>query len=154
MLSSYLDLRIAFYTTNDERQVDEINSRTGKLQDDLWSAVQAPALANPTNVMALVVSGMNDVLNSQGYTQAAWLNQIPIAAWVLMFAIAVGATLMVGIGAKNTKSLYRVLLILPVVLSVAFYLIADIDSPRRGMIAVVPQNLQLLVDSMHPSRHP
>lgn len=38
-----------------------------------------PAGAQPTPIFALVVAGMNDVLNSQGYTQAAWWNQIPIA---------------------------------------------------------------------------
>jgi hypothetical protein len=34
---------------------------------------------------------MNDVLNSQGYTQAAYWNQIPTGAWVLMaeFSVAV-----------------------------------------------------------------
>jgi hypothetical protein len=37
----------------------------------MWSAVQNPALSQPKPVMALAVSGMNDVLNSQGYTQAA-----------------------------------------------------------------------------------
>ena len=35
------------------------------------------ALSQPTPFMALVASGMNDVLNSQGYTQAAWWNRIP-----------------------------------------------------------------------------
>src|SRR2546430_17441339 len=35
---------------------------------------------SPTAVVALVISGMNDVLNSQGYTQAAWWNRIPLAA--------------------------------------------------------------------------
>jgi hypothetical protein len=33
-------------------------------------AVQMPASAQPNAVLALVLSGMNDVLNSQGYTQA------------------------------------------------------------------------------------
>jgi hypothetical protein len=39
--------------------------------------------------MALVVNGMNDVLNSQGYTLAAWRNRIPLAAWALMMTIGV-----------------------------------------------------------------
>ena len=43
-------------------------------------------MAQPTPVIALAVSGMNDVLNSQGYTQAAWWNRIPIAAWGLMIS--------------------------------------------------------------------
>jgi hypothetical protein len=39
-------------------------------------------------------------------------------------------------------------------ISVAFYLIADIDNPRRGMIPVPPQNLQLLADSLRPPSAP
>jgi hypothetical protein len=33
------------------------------------------------------------------------------------------------------------LFILPVIVSISFFLIADIDSPRAGMIRVLPQNL-------------
>jgi hypothetical protein len=54
------------------------------LQDELWSRVVQAAVAQSTPVLALAVSGMNDVLNSQGYTQAAWWNRIPAAAWILM----------------------------------------------------------------------
>jgi hypothetical protein len=32
--------------------------------------------------MALVLAGMNDVINSQGYTQAAFWNRLPVAVWV------------------------------------------------------------------------
>jgi len=49
-------------------------------QSELWYAVKAPAAAKPTPLVGLAVSGMNDVLNSQGYTQVAWWNRIPIAA--------------------------------------------------------------------------
>jgi len=151
LLVKYLDLRIRFYACRDEGQLGEVDAETAKLQDQLWASIRAPAAARPDPVMALVVSGMNDVLNSQSYTQAAWLNQIPIAAWVMMLAIALGSTLLVGVGAKSAKSLSRVLLILPLMLSVAFFLIADIDSPRRGMICVTPQNLLLLSDSLRKS---
>jgi hypothetical protein len=40
-----------------------------------------PAVNQPTPLVALAVAGMNDVLNTQGYTQAAWWNRIPPAAW-------------------------------------------------------------------------
>ena len=39
---------------------------------------------------------MNDVLNSQGYTQAAWWNRIPRAAWTLMVAIALCCNVLLG----------------------------------------------------------
>jgi hypothetical protein len=98
--------------------------------------------------MSLVVWGMNDVLNSQGYTQAAWWNRIPIAAWVLMGLIAVSCNLLIGYGEHRTSAL---LLVLPPIVSIAFFLIADIDSPRGGVIHVRPYNLITQYQSMKPN---
>jgi hypothetical protein len=92
-------------------------------------------------VAALVVSGMNDVLNAQGYTQAAWWNRIPPAAWVLMAAIAVCCNFLLGYQARRAEAEAILLLVLPLVVAIAFFLIADIDSPRGGVIRVQPQNL-------------
>ncbi len=50
----------------------------------LWSTIQGVAKEQPTPTIALAVAGMNDVLNRQGYTQAAWWNRIPTGAWCLM----------------------------------------------------------------------
>jgi len=75
-LRRYTDLRIAFYRTRNADELQQINNDTAQLQNEMWSAVQPPALSQPTPVIALAVSGMNDVLNSQGYTQAAWWNRI------------------------------------------------------------------------------
>ena len=138
LLRNYLEQRILFYETRDEHQLSQIDAQTAKLQAELWSAVQAPAVAQPTPVIALTVSGMNDVLNSQGYTQAAWWNRIPVAAWGLMTAIALCAVALVGYGTREPKAESTLLLILPLVLSLAFFLIADIDSPRQGLIQVKP----------------
>src|SRR5215472_470898 len=134
LLVSYLEQRILFYTTRDEDELQQINARTAKLQNEMWSAVQVAATAQPTPVMALAVTGMNDVLNSQGYTQAAWLNRIPVGAWALMAAIAVSSTMLVGVGAHSVREGRGLLVILPFVISIAFFLIADIDAPRRGVI--------------------
>jgi hypothetical protein len=67
LLSNYLDQRILFFETRDEQQLRQINANTAQLQSELWSAVQAQAAAQPTPVVALAISGMNDVLNSQGH---------------------------------------------------------------------------------------
>jgi hypothetical protein len=111
--------------------------------------VLATASAQPTPTVALVVAGMNDVLNSQGYTQAAWWNRIPIAAWVLMAVIAAFCNVLIGYGSRNVKAERLMLLILPLVVTMAFFLIADIDSPRNGVIRVHPHNLISLVESLH-----
>ena len=152
LLRHYLDQRILFYRTRDERQLQQINASIAQLQTDLWSAVQVPARAQPTPLVALTVWGMNDVLNSQGYTQAAWWNHIPLAAWGMMAAIAICCNLLVGYGAR--RSPWGVIRVLPLVVSISFLLIADIDSPRGGVIRVQPQNLISLAQSIRGNDQP
>jgi hypothetical protein len=152
-LRRYTDLRIAFYRTRDEQELQQINNDTSNLQNEMWAAVQTPALSQPTPVMALAVSGMNDVLNSQGYTQAAWWNRIPTSAWGLLIITAICCHVLVGYGARGEKMSASLLIVLPLVISISFLLIADIDAPRRGLIRVKPQNLVALADSL-PKQQP
>jgi hypothetical protein len=146
LLRKYLEQRVSFYIAGSGREISRIDADTARLQGELWSAILRPANAQPTAVMALAVSGMNDVLNSQGYTQAAWLNRIPVAAWAMMGLIAIACNFMVGYGERRKGG--ALLLVLPVITSIAFLLIADIDSPRGGIIRVLPQNLLLLSESI------
>jgi hypothetical protein len=150
LLRNYLDERILFYRTRNEQQLRQINAYTAQLQSELWVAVKTPAAAQPTCVVALAISGMNDVLNSQGYTQASWWNRTPMGAWGLMATVAICSCLLVGYTAHRAMEGFVRLLILPIVLSIAFFLIADLDSPRLGAIRVLPQNLMSLAQSLHP----
>ena len=142
----HVDQRILFYTTRNEQRLAKVNAVTADLEHQLWSAVRGAA-SQPTPLVALAVSGMNDVLNSQGYTQAASWNRIPREGWGLVAAIAICCNILIGYGARQTH--HRAFIILPLALSIAFFLISDIDSPRRGAIRVVPQNLLSLAQSLH-----
>jgi hypothetical protein len=146
LLRNYLDQRILFYETRDDNALSQIDATTAQLQTELWSAVRTPAGAQPTPMLALAVSGMNDVLNSQGYTQAAWWNRIPPGAWFLMAAVAICSNVLIGYDSRRARAIR--LLVLPLILCSAFYAIADIDSPRRGAIRVHPQNLISLAQSL------
>jgi hypothetical protein len=88
------------------------------------------------------------VLNSQGYTQAAWWNRIPVPAWALMWLIAICCNLMIGFYLRQSKGHWVRLLIMPLVVAVSFLLVADIDSPRAGIIRVQPRNLFSLQQSL------
>ncbi len=147
LLVQYLDLRIRFYTSHELQPLKEIDAETAKMQDEMWAEVQRAALAQPNPVSALAVSGMNDVLNRQGYTQAAWWNRIPLGAWCLMIGISICASVLTGYSAHSRRRGF--LIIMPLLVAIAFFFIADIDSPRRGVIHVVPQNLISLSESLH-----
>jgi hypothetical protein len=145
LLTKYLDQRVLFYSTPDAQRLRQIRTDTSQLQNEMWSIIQSRAAAQPTPTVALSVSGMNDVLNSQGYTQAAWWNRIPLEAWLLLAAIAMGCNLLIGYGAHRTSFLF---IVIPLAVSVSLFLIADIDSPRGGVIRVQPQNLISLSQSL------
>ena len=145
-LKNYLDQRVLFYVSADRHELARVARDTSQLQTDLWSIVQTTAVKQPTPTVALAVSGMNDVLDSQGYTQAAWWNRLPIAAWCLVLAIAIFCNLLVGYASQQRGR--SLLLVLPLAVSTSFFLIADIDSPRHGLIHVAPQNLISLSQSL------
>jgi hypothetical protein len=148
LLKSYLKQRILFYETRNEARLQQVNAQTADLQGRLWEAVKAPAATQPSPVQALALSGMNDVLNAQGYTQAAWWNRIPIAAWGLMWAIAICCNVMIGYYLRPADQHWVRLVVMPLLVAVSFFLISDIDSARWGVIQVVPQNLLSLEQTL------
>ena len=149
LLKDYLDLRLVFYETRDGDQLQKNDVSTTRLQAMTWAACAAAATEQPSVLTSLAASGMNDVLNSQGYTLASWRNTIPGAAWILMELIGVCCSALIGYSARGTRMLAPRFFILPLLISVSFFLIADIDSPRRGVIHVRAQNLIGLAQSLH-----
>jgi hypothetical protein len=152
LLRQYTGLRIHFYTTRDQAELKRLNAETSKVQSQMWALVARAAQLQSSPLTALASSGMNDVLNTQGYTQAAWWNRIPNAAWCLMLVIALLSNLLLGYGMLRRAVVLSV--VLPVAVSVSFFLIADIDSPRGGFVRIRPQNLYALADSLLTGSQP
>ncbi len=153
LIVQYLQERIQWYSAGSESEIGAVNRKTAEVQDELWAAVRPDAVEHQTPVTALVASGMNDVLNSQGYTQAAWWNRLPISAWMLMLVIALFANLLLGASAKVSFKGRWLFLVVPAIISIALFLVGDIDSPRTGRIRIRPQNLMSLSDSLQPQSH-
>jgi hypothetical protein len=70
-----------------------------------------------------------------------------------MAAIAIGANVLVGFGARNFKRNIGLFMIFPMMVSIAFFLIADIDSPRGGVIRIDPRNLLDLKHNINPQKN-
>jgi hypothetical protein len=146
LLKDYVSERIVYYTIYDADLLSRAAAKTHQLQSNLWSTVMSATSGQRDAISALAVSGANDVLNAEGYTAAAWRNRIPLPAWLLMFSIAIVCNLLLGFRARRGGPLQ---LVLPVAVAISFFLIADIDSPRSGIIRVRSQNLESLLESFH-----
>lgn len=147
-LLQYTRLRLTEFRTRNADERRRLDSEIAALQSELWRQATQVAKDQPTPVGALVVAGMNDVLNSQDYSEAARINHIPRGAWVLMILIAVFACAVQGYGAKGKRRIALLVTILPVTISLSLAFIADIDSPRGGIIHVEPQDLTRLLKSL------
>lgn len=147
-LVRYTQLRLDEFYTRDVQQLARINHDTAQVQAELWRLAIGVARDKPTPISAIVTTGMNDVLNSQDYSEAARINRIPIGTWILMIVIALLACTVQGYGAKGKLRRGLLIIVLPLTVSLSLALIADIDSPRGGMIHVQPQNLARLLQSL------
>jgi len=143
VLSAYLANRIRAYELDDpvERGRARHMGRTSQLR--LWNETARVAKVVQTPITSLVVMGINDVLTSQQKARAAWRNQIPAAAWILLFVIAALCNVMLGYDTRNVqRRRVGLLWVLPLVISLSFFMIADIDMPGAGIIRVAPVNLR------------
>jgi hypothetical protein len=150
LLKTYVRQRVSFYITSNSTELRQLDASTAQVQRELWSTVQSAATAQPTPISALAVAGMNDILSAEGNTSASWTNRLPLAAWALMMAIAICANLLLGYISHRSSTL--LILVLPLATSIAFFLIAEIDSPRGGLISVLPDNLKLAAQAMTVER--
>lgn len=139
LLRAYTDARIAYYRHRDAEQQRLTDVEATRLLDQIWAAITPEVKAHPTAVSALVAAGMNDVINSRSYTLAAWRNRLPVEVWMLLILVATGCNFLIGIGAEKLSATTRA--ILPVTVSLAFLLIADVEGPRNGFVQVEPINL-------------
>ena len=146
LLRDHTRLRLVYYSSQDPDELQRAEIDAAKLQGEMWATVSRAASQQPTPVASLAVAGMNDVMNSHGYTLAAWRNRLPIQVWGLILFVAIGANFLVGFGSYSNSAWDLWLLALTT--AVAFLLIAEIDSPRSGLVRVHPQNLEDVAESI------
>jgi len=140
LLAKFVEVRIQFYEATDEARVAPIDLQTTKVEDDLWSQISSVAAQpHPPPSLSLVAAGMNDVLGSENYTQGAWRNHIPIPAWTVMVVVAVAANFLLG--ASEQRRTTALLVALPLIISTPMFLISEIETPRAGVIRIMPENL-------------
>jgi hypothetical protein len=144
LLRTYANDRVAFYSDPDRLLTND--TETAQTQAALWASILPEATAHPTQITALVVSGMNDVINSQGYTLAAWRDRLPIEVWALLFLVAGTSNFLIGFGAERLSPATQA--ILPLTAALAFVLIADVEGPRNGLVQVQPVNLRDQAEAM------
>lgn len=140
LLKQYVRVRIAYYEAAERSELASVRAQRARLEEQMWPIVERDAKADQTAILREVVAGMNNVLSRPGYSQAAALDRIPDGTWTLMALLAVFCCLLLGYSGHGRRPL-ALKLVVPLFLSLSFFIIASLDAQRRGLIRVLPQNL-------------
>jgi hypothetical protein len=98
LLAQYTKLRIEFYHEHDDDRVNKVNTETATLQNRMWQLVVDATASRRDPLSGLIVAGMNDVLNAQGYTPGGMVESHP--------ARRVAAAVDCGIGVQSADRLF------------------------------------------------
>jgi hypothetical protein len=139
LMREYLETRFELQRRGFARQaLGAIHLHSGKLQAQMWNDVMTAAKAAPdSEMMSLVVSSMNELIDTHGLQMAAVRSRVPISVFMLLVGVAVAS---LGLTGYASGPHHRQSLVLNVVVSVLItavvMLIFDLHRPSRGIITV------------------
>ncbi len=141
LLQQYIDARLEQRRAGmDPVAIQQAETHTDALQAELWAVAVKAAALNRDAISASYMNELNEMFDMQTRRSEARGNRIPVEAWLLLIFIAMVSTSLAGyeIGAETRGERGRrwMLNVLPVVLAVVLMLIADLDTPRSGLIRV------------------
>lgn len=147
-LREYIDDRIHFFTEKSAQKKRVSVQLAREKQAKLWQGIVQSAGRNPTPVMASVLASYSALYTSLQETQADWRRQIPDAAWIVLALFAACASFLSGYQYRGKRKRHVFIILLPVLMTLVLFMIAEIDLPGEGIIRVTPDDLQQLALSL------
>lgn len=147
-LRAYIDERIHFFTEKSVQGKRVSLQSAREKQAQLWQGIVQVAAHNPTPVMASVLAAYSALYTSLQETQADWRRQIPDAAWMVLVLFAACACFLSGYQYRGKVKRHIFIILLPGLMTLSLFMIAEIDLPGEGIIRVTPDDLQQLASSL------
>lgn len=140
LLSSYVDARLAFSTAGVRgEELQRSLVRTKQLQDDMWKQGVAAVQQSPTPITSIFIQSLNESMDLSEKRLAALENRVPNAVWILLALVSILSC--VTIGASERRRIWFVMVVSPLAIAIVMALIADLDSPRTGLLQIGQQSL-------------
>jgi len=152
----YLDARIDVYRKlPDIAAAKESLAKANELQGQIWRQAVAASRAEgaPAAAPILLLPALNAMIDITTTRTMATQMHPPVVVFVMLFGLALVASLLAGYGMTGSKARSRFhMLGFALVMATAVYVILDIEYPRLGLIRVdaFDQALVDLRESMNP----
>jgi hypothetical protein len=152
LLRDYVQLRLdARRITASAASLEQMIARSGELQAELWQHAAAVSAAEPRSVpVGLFVQTLNQMIDLQEIRLAAGRNRVPVAVFLLLYAVAVVALGFGGyIGGLSGGREGRIpIAIMAVMIATVIAAVGDLDRSQGGFITVDQQAMENLKKSL------
>jgi len=143
LLRQYVDARLPkdLGSRNIDELVQNVSVLSERLLDQLWVHAVEVAQKNPTPVVSLFLSALNETIDLHAKRLAQFQNRVPESVLLLLYLFTSVAMLITGYG----SGLRPQRIVLPIVamvllVSTALYVIVDLERPQ-GLITVSQESM-------------
>jgi hypothetical protein len=143
LLREYVDSRLELNDAVVEAaRFNEALSHSRRLQEELWSDAAAVAENDRTAVTALYVNSLNETIDLHEKRVVAFENRVPPTIWSLIISVSLIAVF--SRGCTLSSRFWLTLILVPITIAIVVALIADLDTPSRGLIRLDQRTIQRL----------
>ena len=138
LLREYVDMRLAAL---DRDQRDAAIARSEEIHQELWSMAEIVARNDPTDLTALYVASLNQVIDLHTErVKKELVIRVPPIFLLAIYLVAMFTMLLMGVHDSYSDKLnYLALFLMVLILSMVFLVIVDLDRSHQGLITI-PQN--------------
>jgi hypothetical protein len=152
LLREYVVVREGFArnTLQNQAALNRETQRTEALQEQIWQQVIAVTRDNENPVMASYMQSANNMFDVANRRLATFEKRVPKTVWLIIFVVAAFQSFLTGYSLK--RKFWLSLAVTPVVVALVMALVADLDSPRTGLIHIEQTSMQRLVNDVTHSQ--
>lgn len=154
LLRDYTETRIAVVRgSSDPAEVDRLDQRTNRTQNELWQLARTVAERSPTPISGLLLSSLNEMIDLSLTNRRNFTSHVPPYILRLLLTVSVFAVGAVGYGFGLVGSRQPGLSVLLLgVWTLAIVLIIDIDRPQSGEVRIDPAPLVWTLQGFGPAK--
>ena len=154
LLRQYVDTRLELDNVGvDASRFNEAVSRAKRLQEDLWLDAATVVEKDRSAITAVYLNSLNETIDLHEKRVAAFENRIPQPVWLLIISVSLIAIFTRGL--TLTSRFWLTLILVPITIAIVVALIADLDSPSRGLIRLDQRAMERLkADISTAAAHP
>jgi hypothetical protein len=148
LLREYVEVRLA--AAEDASLIESATARSEEIHGELWSIVEDNVnQGRESDVMALYVESINDVIDVHSLRLAAIDLRLPETLWMVLYAATMLSFLLVGVAnSADGKRDPVAILLFSLALVAVLMIIVDLDRPQQGLLTVSQSALSDLLRQM------